>query len=83
MGRENDPQKVKKRPNVIKILFWAQTKGPRGSVMKCKSDGREISGGILVFKVSVRVWLFCRVAHVVKTFITASVDVLPLDRNTC
>ena len=40
-----------------KILFWAQTEGPRGSSLKCKSDRREISCGILVLKVFVRsIW---------------------------
>ena len=33
-----------------KILFCAQTGGPSGFVMKCKSDGGEVLCGILVFK---------------------------------
>ena len=57
MGRENYPPKSQKTAKFHKILFWAQTEGPRGSDMECKSDRREISCGILVLKVFVRsIW---------------------------
>ena len=57
MGLENDPQKRQKTAKFHKIRFWAQTEGPRGSSLKCKSDRREISCGILVLKLFVRsIW---------------------------
>ena len=49
MGWEIYPQKTKKTAKIHKIQFWAQTGGPSGFVMKCKSDRRKISHKILVF----------------------------------
>ena len=43
MGWEIYPQKTKKTAKIHKIQFCAQTGGPSGFVMKCKSDRRKIS----------------------------------------
>ena len=56
-GPRKLPPKKSKNAKFHKILFWAQAEGPRGSVMKCKNDRREISCGTLVFKVFVQpIW---------------------------